>query len=88
MIETTYIRPSDARSWIHCKRRVWYDNFLPEGLEEVEPDPFDELIVQLGIRHEWGIKRDLEKEFQLVEAVSVEHTKELMDAGVDIIYQA
>jgi uncharacterized protein len=57
-------------------------------LEAVDPDPFDELIVQLGIRHEWGIKRDLEKEFQLVEAVSVEHTKELMDAGVDIIYQA
>jgi uncharacterized protein len=83
-----YIRPSDARSWLHCKRRVWYDNFPPEDLKEVEPDPFDELIVQLGIKHEINIKHDLEQEFQLVEATSVEHTKELMNAGVDIIYQA
>ena len=82
------IKPSDARSWLHCKRRVWYDNFPPEGLEAVNPDPFDELIVQLGMSHEWDIKRGLEIEHQIIEATSVEHTQELMDAGVDIIYQA
>lgn len=88
MVEQLYIRPSDARSWLHCKRRVWYDNFQPEGMVEAEPDPFEELVKQLGIRHEWGIKRDLEQRFQVVEATSVEHTEALMEAGVDIIYQA
>lgn len=88
MAEQHYIRPSDARSWLHCKRRVWYDNFPPDGMVEAEPDPFEELIKQMGIRHEWGIKRDLEQQFQVVEATSVEHTEALMEAGVDIIYQA
>jgi predicted RecB family nuclease len=88
MAEQLYIRPSDARSWLHCKRRVWYDNFPPEGMVQAEPDPFEELVKQLGIRHEWGIKRDLEQQFQMVEATSVEHTEALMEAGVDIIYQA
>lgn len=88
MTSQPYIRPSDARSWLHCKRRVWFDNHPPEGMESVELDPFEELVAQLGIRHEWGIKRDLEQEFQVVEATSVDHTQALMEAGVDIIYQA
>jgi uncharacterized protein len=88
MAEKLYIRPSDARSWLHCKRRVWYDNFPPEGMAKAEPDPFEDLIMQMGIRHEWVVKRDLEKEFKLIEATSVEHTNALMESGVDIIYQA
>ncbi len=57
-------------------------------MEQVEANPFDQLIMTLGMRHEWSVKRQLEKERQLVEAVSPEHTKALMDAGVEIIYQA
>jgi uncharacterized protein len=57
-------------------------------MEPAEQDPFEELVAQLGVRHEWGIKRDLEQQHQLVEAVSVEHTEALMEAGADIIYQA
>jgi hypothetical protein len=50
---------------------VWYDNHPPEAIVVAEPDPFDEMIMQMGIRHEWGIKRDLEKQFQVIEAISV-----------------
>lgn len=87
MEEQPYIRPSDARSWLHCKRRVWYDNFPPADMTQGEPDPFEELIAQMGVRHEWGIKRDLERQHQVVEATSVEHTQALMQAGVEVIYQ-
>ena len=56
-------------------------------MEQVEANPFDQLIMTLGMRHEWNVKRQLEKEHQVVEAVSPEHTKALMEAGVEIIYQ-
>jgi len=87
MADIIYIKPSDSRSWLHCRRRVWYDNFPPEGFEVGEPDPFDALIMKMGINHEWGIKRDLEKKFQVIEAVSNEHTLGLMKAGAEVIYQ-
>ncbi len=82
-----YIKPSDARSWLSCSRRVWFDNNPPPGMEQVEANPFDQLIMTLGMRHEWNVKRQMEKEHQVVEAVSPEHTKALMEAGVEIIYQ-
>lgn len=81
------IRASDARSWLHCKRRVWFDLNPPEGVDGEAMSEFDELIIQLGERHEWHTKRQLEKQYQLVEAVSEQHTRDLMDAEVDIIYQ-
>jgi hypothetical protein len=87
MTDKPYIKPSDARSWLLCRRRVWYDNFPLEGFEISEPDPFNYLIMQMGINHEWGIKRDLEKKFQVIEAVSNEHTLGLMKAGAEVIYQ-
>jgi predicted RecB family nuclease len=87
MTDKPYIKPSDARSWLHCKRRVWYDNFPPKDFEIGDPDPFDALIMKMGINHEWGIKRDLEKQFKIVEAVSNEHTLGLMKAGAEVIYQ-
>ena len=85
--ERHYIKPSDARSWLSCSRRVWLDNFPPAGMAEAEPNPFDELIITMGMRHEWNLKRQLEKQYQLVEAISPEHTKALMEVGVQIIYQ-
>jgi uncharacterized protein len=87
MTEVTYIRASDAKSWSSCKRRAWYDHHPPEGFDLPEEGEFEQLIIQLGVRHEWGVKRKLEKEYQLVEAVSEQHTCDLMAAEVDIIYQ-
>lgn len=81
------IRASDAKSWIHCARRAWFDNCPPEGYESIEPGEFDQLVITLGNRHEWNVKRQLEKTHQVVEAVSPEHTQALMQAGAEIIYQ-
>src|SRR5689334_9620306 len=82
------IRASDATSWIHCPRRAWLDSNPPEGYETVAPSEFDQLVMQLGIRHEWNVKRQLEKQYQVIEAVSEEHTQALMQARVEVIYQA
>jgi len=81
------IRASDARSWLHCQRRVWFDNNPPAGFELFLINEFDQILIDRGNFLEWNIKRKLENQYQLVEAVSEEHTKELMGAGVQIIYQ-
>ena len=87
MTTSKTIRASDATSWIHCQRRAWLDHNLPAGHETAEPNEFDQLIMTLGMRHEWSIRRQLEQDYQVVEAVSEEHTRELMESGVQIIYQ-
>ena len=81
------IRASDATSWIHCPRRAWLDNHPQEGFEAAAPSEFDQLVMTLGTRHEWSVKRQLEKQYQVVEAVSEEHTRALMEARVQVIYQ-
>jgi len=81
------IRASDAKSWIHCPRRAWFDNHPPEGYETITPSEFDQLVITLGNRHEWNIRRQLEKQYQVVEAISEEHTRALMEARAQIIYQ-
>ena len=84
MTDSLYIRPSDARSWLHCKRRAWYDNFPPENM--LETDPFEELIRQMAIRHQQSVKQYYEQKLRVIEATSVEHTDQLMADGVDAIY--
>lgn len=84
MIKT--ITASDSTSWLHCQGRIWLDKFQPAG-EAVELSDFDKLIIRMGELHEWNIKRDLARQHQLIEAVSEEHTRALMEAGVQIIYQ-
>ena len=81
------IRASDAKSWLHCARRAWLDNNPPPGYETVEPNEFDQLVITLGHRHEWSVKGQLEKQYQVVEAVSEEHTQALMETGAQVIYQ-
>jgi uncharacterized protein len=81
------IRASDAKSWDHCLRRVWFDNNLPDGCEVTEPNPFDQLILDLGIQHELAIKQKLEEKYEVIEAKTPEHTKELMSSGLEVIYQ-
>ncbi len=80
------ITASDSTSWLHCQGRIWLDKFQPAG-EAVELSDFDKLIIRMGELHEWNIKRDLARQHQLIEAVSEEHTRALMEAGVQIIYQ-
>jgi predicted RecB family nuclease len=82
-----YINPSDARSWLHCKRRVWYDNFPPDPTKIAPSSEFDNLLITLGKEHEKKIKEILGKDKQLIEAMSYEHTQALIAGNVDIIYQ-
>lgn len=81
------IKPSDAVSWVSCARRVWLDN---RGGFEFEPieDEFEQLIIELGLAHEKAVLEQLKKELDVHIATSPEHTQQLMDKGVDVIYQA
>jgi len=81
------VKPSDAKSWSLCARRVWFDNRPPEGLE-IEIGEFDQLVIDLGLAHEKSILEQLSQDFEVHEALSVEHTIELVKQGVDVIYQA
>jgi uncharacterized protein len=81
------IRASDAKSWIHCPRRAWFDHNPPLGYENIEPKEFDRLVITLRNRHEQTVKQRLEKYHQVVDGVSEENTRTLMEAGTQIIYQ-
>lgn len=82
------IRASDATAWKECPRIIWYNYNPPPGLVPVQPSAMDTLVEEMGNRHEWAVKRDLEKLYQVVTAVSEEHTNALMQAKVEVIYQA
>ncbi|MBL4712293.1 MAG: TM0106 family RecB-like putative nuclease [Gammaproteobacteria bacterium] len=81
------IRPSDARSWSLCARRVWLDN---KGDLELPPvtDEFDLLIIQLGLEHESAVLQHLANTRDVHTATSPEDTKRLITEGVQVIYQA
>lgn len=81
------IKPSDAKSWVSCARRVWLDN--KGGFEEAPiEDEFQQLIIELGMEHEQTVLNKLASKFEVHEATSAEHTKELMKDGAEVIYQA
>ena len=82
-----YLKPSDAKSWSLCARRVWFDSHPPEG-QEIEIGEFDQLVIDLGLAHEKSILEELSQDYEVHEALSVEHTMELVEQGVDVIYQA
>jgi uncharacterized protein len=81
-----WIYPSDAKSYIECKRKVWFDRHPPKGIT-VEKDPFDELLAKQGLAHEQRVKEKLEKTNKLIKANSYEHTLELIKQKVPVIYQ-
>ena len=87
MSKLNLIKPSDAKSWSLCHRRVWFDNNPPEGFV-INLDPFDELIRETGIEHEKAILENLSKGRTVGSATSPQTTKVLMTEGIDIIYQA
>lgn len=80
------VKPSDARAWAECARRVWLDN--RGDFEEGPVDEFDQLVIKLGLAHEQAVRGRLSSEFAVHEAESVADTARLMEEGVDIIYQA
>ncbi|SFL20839.1 uncharacterized protein SAMN05216302_10429 [Nitrosomonas aestuarii] len=83
----TYLKPSDAKSWALCARRVWLDN---KGMPDIEipEDAFEALIIELGLGHEQAVLTELKKEKNVHTATSPEDTQRLMAEGVDVIYQA
>ncbi len=80
------IRPSDARAWAECVRRVWLDNAGTVELPD-EEDAFVQLVIERGIEHERFVLVDLAANAEIVEAQSELHTQELMAAGIEVIYQ-
>jgi len=81
------IKPSDAVAWSECFRRVWLDNKDLIDLPKSK-DAFDELIIEQGLLHEKQVLSRLSEKHIVTEAKSVEHTKQLMDKGAEVIYQA
>jgi len=86
-MDTPFIKPSDAKSWSLCARRVWLDN-KGDFEEALMEDEFEQLIIQLGLEHEEAVLQRLLQNLEVHTATSAEHTKRLMDDGVQVIYQA
>jgi len=80
------INPSDAVPWKYCRRRVWLDK-QPASGEVLPASELDQLIVELGLRHERTVLAEISLDRQVVEAQSVEHTKSLMNNKTEVIYQ-
>jgi predicted RecB family nuclease len=81
------IKPSDARSWALCARRVWLDNKRDFELSPIE-DEFEQLIIELGLAHEQTILQRLSSTVAVHTATSPEDTQLLMAEGAPVIYQA
>lgn len=81
------IKPSDSKSWVLCARRVWLDNKRDFDLQPLE-DPFDQLVIELGLAHEQAILQRLSSKMEVQTATSPEDTSRLMSERVPVIYQA
>ncbi len=81
------IKPSDAKSWSLCARRVWLDNKGDFELSPIE-DEFEQLIVELGLAHEQTVLHQLSGTMVVHTATSPEDTQRLIAEGVPVIYQA
>lgn len=81
------IKPSDAKAWSLCARRVWLDN--KGGFEQTPiEDEFEKLVIQLGLEHEQAVLQSLSNTTAVHTATSPEDTKHLIAEGVSVIYQA
>ncbi|MGK0224900.1 MAG: hypothetical protein ACI9ON_004157, partial [Limisphaerales bacterium] len=85
--KTPLIKPSDARSWSLCARRVWLDNKGDLELTPVE-DEFTQLIIDLGLAHEQSILENLTDTLEVHTATSPEDTNRLIAERAPVIYQA
>lgn len=84
----TRVIASDVVSFTHCRRRLWYKYNPPPGMKEIEPAPFDALILEMGLEHESAVRDGLANKLEVIEATSIEHTQDLMGERVPVIYQA
>jgi predicted RecB family nuclease len=81
------IKPSDAKSWALCARRVWLDNKSDFDLQPVD-DPFEQLVIELGLAHEQAVLERLSDDMDVLTATLLEDTARLMAERVPVIYQA
>ncbi len=81
------IKPSDAKSWSLCARRVWLDNKGDLDLQ-IEEDAFEQLIIELGKAHEQTVLQQLSATHEVHTAASPEDTARLIAEEVPVIYQA
>jgi len=81
------IKPSDAKSWSLCARRVWLDNKGDFELSPIE-DEFEQLVIDLGLAHEQVVLQRLSSTMAVHTATSPEDTRRLLTEGVPVIYQA
>ena len=81
------IKPSDAKSWSLCARRVWLDNKGDFDLQTID-DPFEQLVIELGLAHEQAVLERLSGDMDVHTASSPGDTARLMAERVPAIYQA
>ena len=81
------IKPSDASAWALCIRRVWLDKHQV-GQVKIEISDFDQLLRTSGFEHEISVLTKLQQQHVVHKAYSIEHTRELMQQNVAVIYQA
>ncbi len=83
------IQAGDAKSWILCRRRAWFDHNPPSGFAPAAPSAFDQLVLAAGRDHEDRIAAHLAATVgPVARAGSVERTKALMKAAAPVIAQA
>ncbi|HBV21097.1 MAG TPA: recombinase RecB [Nitrosomonas sp.] len=79
------IKPSDATTWVSCKRRTWLD-MHQVAVHDV--DPFNQLLFDAGLQHETNVLTQLQSKHEVHRATTFEHTRALMHQGAAVIYQA
>jgi len=84
---TTLIKPSDAKSWTLCARRVWLDNKAEFELAPSE-DAFEQMVFELGIDHEQAVLQQISGNLAVHTATSPEDTSRLIADHAPVIYQA
>ena len=84
---TSLIKPSDAKSWSLCARRVWLENKADFELTPVE-DAFEQLVIDHGFAHEQAVFQRLSGTLAVHTATSPEDTNRLIAERVPVIYQA
>lgn len=84
---TPLIKPSDAKSWSLCARRVWLDNKAEFEVVPME-DAFEQLVINLGLAHEQTVFQRLSDTLEVHTATSPDDTIRLITERVPVIYQA
>ena len=86
-LDALKIKPSDAKSWSSCIRRVWIDNKAKLEIVPTE-DAFEQLIIDLGVKHEQAVFERLSSTLTVHTATSPEDTSRLIQERAPVIYQA